>query len=498
MKRKIIIVSILIISIIVVTMASFRIDFDIFRNQNQNYESELPEVVGNRPQLFIPDLVDMTADGSEFEITVDETEFEFFNGYSTQVKSYNEQGYLGKTIKLKDGSTFYPTITNNLQEVTTVHWHGLEINGENDGAMGSVAEVQPGVSKTYELSVNQHASTIWYHPHAKGFTASQAYEGLAGMIIIEDELSSTLGLPNDYGVNDLPVVLQAKLFDSEGNLNYGNEVQNEGNREGNNALFNGLLNFEDETGDNVDTTEGFIIMTNGLYEPIQEATNEVIRLRLLNGSNHGIMDLSTEDGTPIYVIGTDGGLLESPQNLDLVEIAAGQRFEILIDLTEKEIGDTVDIIANEQVVLSLVINEESKKVSEIPNQLVEITPFEDYDNQEVTHTFNLGRNTINGKQMDMMRIDETFIKDEVYYFEVVNQDDENHSFHIHNSQFLIVEKNDETIDYEKVGWKDTIYLEPGESMKLQVSFKNTGDFMYHCHILIHEEKGMMGTFRVID
>lgn len=494
------IISVLLFALLLMTGLYFRIiDKDIFRVNRNEYSTELPTSSEEQKALFIPELVDMTENESSFEITVDETEFEFFNGYTAMAKSYNNQGYLGKTIKLKEGSTFYPTITNNLDEVTTVHWHGLEVNGENDGAAGSVAKVNPSESKTYELAVDQHASTIWYHPHAKNFTASQAYEGLAGLIIIEDNEVNNLNIPNEYGVNDIPLVLQAKLFNSDGSLNYGNETINSNKNDNRqNNLFNGLLNFEDEAGSYADTTKGFAIMTNGYYKPYFEVKNEIIRFRTLNGSNHGIMDISTSDGTKVNVIGTDGGLLESPQEKDMFEIAAGQRFEILVDLSEKEVGDSIDIIANNQVVLSLVISEQSSTNSQIPNKLVEITPFEEYLDQEITHSFVLGNNVINNKQMDMMRIDETFVKDEIYYFEVINEDDENHSFHIHNSQFLVVEINGEKVDYKEIGWKDTIYLRPNESMKLQVKFRFTGEYMYHCHILIHEEKGMMGQFRVIE
>jgi FtsP/CotA-like multicopper oxidase with cupredoxin domain len=281
-------------------------------------------------------------------------------------------------------------------------------------------------------------------------------------------------------------------------LNYGNEntEQNFENRE--NSPTNGLLNFEDETGENSETTDGFVIMTNGAYKPYVNVANEIIRLRTLNGSNHGIVDISVSNNTKLYKIATDGGFLETPSEQEQIEIAAGQRFEVLLDLTDKEIGEKIDVIANNQVVLTVVVSKESNLSPALPDELVAINPYEEYNNQETTHTFNLGRNTINGKQMDMMRIDETFIKDEIYYFEVTNEDDENHSFHIHNSQFLVVELNGERIDYKSSGWKDTIYLRPGESMKLQVKFRFTGDYMYHCHILIHEEKGMMGTFRVVD
>lgn len=508
--KKIVGLLIIIIVILLGVMTTLLIsgrDFNFFRNERgRQYTTELPENSGVQRPLLIPELVDMTKDGSSFEMTVDETEFEFFEGFTSETKSYNNQGYLGKTIKLQRGSTFYPIITNNLNEKTTVHWHGLEVSGENDGAAGSVAIVMPGETKTYELAVDQQAATIWYHPHAMGLTASQAYEGLAGLIIIEDDEIKELDLPNDYGVNDIPMVLQAKLFDMEGNINHGQSVTTDDEGSGENNKKNrgsheenhSELNFEDGNGSNSDTTDGFAIMTNGYYQPYLEVKNELIRFRTLNGSNHGIMDIYTSDGSKISVIGTDGGLLGKPQELDSFEIAAGQRFELLIDLSDKEVGEHVSVMANGQIILNLRITEESTESISKPDKLVDINPFEDYTNQATTHTFELGRNIINNTPFDPSVYNEEFIKDEIYYFEVNNKDDENHSFHIHNAQFLVVEMGGKKTDYEEIGWKDTIYLRPGEAMKLQVKFRFTGDYMYHCHILIHEEKGMMGKFRVLD
>ncbi len=449
---------------------------------NDNDESTgLPEGYDIQKELFIPELIDMTTDNSSFEITVDKTDFQFFDGFSTEVLSYNEQGYLGKTIKLKRGNTFYPTITNNIDEKTTIHWHGLEVNGDNDGAAGSIAIVNPGESKTYELAVDQQASTLWYHPHAFGTTAHQVYKGLAGFIIIEDDISESLGLPNEYGVNDIPVVLQAKLFDDEGNLSFG-----EGEEE---------LDFEDPAGDNSVSTSGFAIMTNGSYNPYINVSNEVLRLRVLNGSNHGIMDISLSEGD-LYVIGTDGGLLESTQQLSVKEIVAGQRYEILVDLSDNEIGDIIDVIANGQLVLSLRVTSSTTSTTSIPNELVQIEPYEEYNNQQITHTFNLNKDLINDTPFDPNVINEEFIMNEIYYFEINNKSWENHSFHIHNVQFLVVEIDGQEVDFREIGWKDTIYLRPGESMIIQAQFKHKGTFMLHCHILIHEENGMMLKFQV--
>ena len=452
-------------------------------NFDNNWSTELPEGYDVQSELFIPELIDMTAENASYELTVDQTDYQFFDGYTTETLSYNNQGYLGKTIKIKNGNTFYPIITNNLDENTTIHWHGLEINGQNDGAADANAIIEPGESKTYELEVDQPASTIWYHPHAHGLTAQQVYNGLAGMIIIEDEFSNTLGLPSNYGINDIPIILQAKLFDTDGNLYHG---------EGHN-----VLEFEDPAGENNNTTSGFAIMTNGSLNPYLNVVNGIIRLRLLNASNHGVMDISLSEGD-LSVIGTDGGLLETSQKLKTKDIVAGQRYEILIDLTNQEIGNTIDVIANGQIVLTLNINSTATTWGQIPNTLVSIDPLEEYVNQNVTHTFTLDNDLINGIPFVHHVINEEFKLNQIYYFEIINRSRENHSFHIHNARFLIMEINNRRVDFTEIGWKDTIYLKPGESKIIQIQFKHTGLFMLHCHILIHEEQGMMHKFQVIE
>lgn len=435
-------------------------------------------------ELFIPELIDMTDDQSTYEITVDQTEFAFFDGIVEDTKSYNGQGYLGKTLKLRNGSTFYPVITNNIDEITTVHWHGLEVNGENDGAAGVIAQVRPGETKTYELAVDQQAATIWYHPHAYGTTASQVYEGLAGLIIIEDDNSDDLKLPNEYGVNDIPLVLQAKLFDEEGRLSFRMDGHDED------------LNFEDPKGESSETTEGFVILSNGYQNPYLEVSNELVRFRVLNGSNHGVMDLSMSDGSKVNVIATDGGFLETAQSKEKVEIVAGERFEFLVDLTEYKLGDYIEIIANNQIVLCLRITEERNNKADIPEEMNEIIPFEEYRNQPIDEVFVMANDLINGTPYEIGVMNYHFELGRVYHFEIINKSWENHSFHIHNSQFLVMEVNGEEVDYAEYGWKDTVYLRPKETMIIQVQFNHPGMFMLHCHILIHEEKGMMHHFMV--
>ncbi len=461
------------------------------------------DMIRNNEELFIPELIDVSSLDEDFIITADKTEFEFVEGFKTDVLSYNEQGYLGKTFKMRKGDTFNPILMNNLDEATTLHWHGLETNGMSDGAAEPNARVYPGEEKTYNLEISQAAATIWYHPHALGTTASQAYKGLAGMIIIEDEYSDSLDLPDIYGVNDIPLVLQAKKFDENGNLAYGHHGMMGGTGMMNRSNMMGMM-FEDGDGSNQSTTSGFTIMSNGFYIPYKEVRSEVIRLRLLNGSNHGIMDISTDTNDKINVIATDVGFLENSQEKDFMEIAAGERYEILIDLTSKEIGDEVNIIANGQQVLTLKINDDTDDDFDKPfttnmiSTLAPILMYEEYTGQATTNTFVLDNDQINGKQFSMNTIDETFTKNQIYYLEIDNISNKHHSFHPHNARFLIVEIDGEKVDPKDFGWKDTVYVREGHKVKVQVMFKHTGLFMYHCHILSHEERGMMGRFEVID
>ncbi len=127
-------------------------------------------------------------------------------------------------IKVKSGETVNMYVKNDLSDSTSVHWHGLEVNGPEDGGPHQV--IDQGTLWEPSFMIDQPASTLWFHPHVIGTTAIQVYYGLAGLIIVEDEFSDALNIPKDYGVNDIPLIIQDRSFNSDGSFNYTTNMMN--------------------------------------------------------------------------------------------------------------------------------------------------------------------------------------------------------------------------------------------------------------------------------
>ncbi len=226
--------------------------------------------------------------------------------------------YLGPVLNLKKGQRIRIHFTNELREESIIHWHGLHVPVEADGHPRWA--IKPGETYIYDFSVLDRAGTYWYHPHPHGRTGPQAYFGLAGLLLISDEEESALDLPS--GKYDLPLVIQDRLFDGENQLVYGGR-----------SMMDQMVGFL-----------GNRILVNGQPDYILPAATRPYRLRLLNGSNSRIYKLGWEDGTPLTVIATDGGLLEKPIQKDYVTLAPAQRLELWADFSGREVGEQLRLV----------------------------------------------------------------------------------------------------------------------------------------------------------
>ena len=215
--------------------------------------------------------------------------------------------FLGPTIRVNKGDNVVINVTNQLDEVTTVHWHGMHVPPEMDGTPHQT--IEPGETWQARYPILNEASTMWYHPHPHGRTAQQVYRGLAGLFIIDDENSESLDLPHDYGVDDIPLIIQERLFNDDGTTHYG---LNKG------AYY------------------GDTILVNGTHNPFVEVPAKQIRLRFLNGSNARVYHFGFADNRTFHQIATDGGLLEAPLPTTRIRLAAGERAEIIVDVSNGE------------------------------------------------------------------------------------------------------------------------------------------------------------------
>lgn len=259
--------------------------------------------------LPIPRLLDARAMGQVVNLRAQAGKTFFYPGRSSATLGYNG-GYLGPTLRVHRGDDVGVGVTNNLQADTTVHWHGLLVPGELDGGPHQV--ISPGATWRPTLPIRQPAATLFYHSHAHGLTAEQVYHGLAGLLLVTDEEEQGLGLPSAYGLDDLPVIIQDRQFQ------YGQLVVPQGM----------MIAMQGRRGDT--------ILVNGAPNPLARVPNRLVRLRLVNGSNARIYELSFSDGRNFHWIGTDGGLLERSVALQAITLAPGQRAEILVDFADSK------------------------------------------------------------------------------------------------------------------------------------------------------------------
>ncbi len=235
--------------------------------------------------LPIPPLLQPDAHG-KINLNIQTGTVAWLPSAATQTWGYNGN-LLGPAIRLQRGKPVTIDVTNSLPEATTVHWHGLEIPGEVDG--GPQALIQPGTTRQITFSVDQPAATCWFHPHTHGKTGHQVAMGLGGLVLIDDSDSEKLPLPKQWGVDDIPVILQDKLLGKDGQIDYQLDV-----------MTAAVGWFGDR------------MFTNGAHYPQQITPRGWVRLRLLNGCNARSLNLALSDGRPMYVIASDGGLLAEP------------------------------------------------------------------------------------------------------------------------------------------------------------------------------------------
>ncbi|MCC5895600.1 MAG: multicopper oxidase domain-containing protein [Alkalibacterium sp.] len=456
------------------------------RNQSESIGDSQREEESDT-SLPIPPLLDGIEDASGsviVDLAVQNGTKEFFPGIESETMGY-KGAYLGPTIRVRDGQEVSMNVENRLEdERTTVHWHGLKVDAEQDG--GPHSSISPGETWTPEFTVDQSAATLWYHPHLEETTGRQVYKGLAGLLIVDDDISDELSLPAQYGVNDIPLIIQDKRFDEEGQLDYSLDMQ---------EIMDGL--------------HGDRILVNGMIDPVLVVEAGVMRFRLLNGANARLFNFRFDDGQSFYQIASDGGLLQEPVESTELILGPSERAEILIDFSEYEPGDKVMLSDQDRGVLEFIVGETENDYS-VPETLVEIEAI-DPETADRTRTFvlsGIGMNVnINGKQFDPERIDEVVNYGDTEIWEVSNESgmgmgmgammgSSPHPFHVHGVQFQILDRNGQSPEQNERGWKDSFMVYPDETVRVITTFSKRGVFMYHCHILEHEDAGMMGQFEV--
>ncbi|MFI1534027.1 multicopper oxidase family protein [Streptomyces anandii] len=453
-----------------------------------------------RNALRIPELLDPapSADGRRhYRLTLAPGTSELLPGRRTPTWGANGP-YLAPTLRARRGDRLAMTVRNRLPEATTLHWHGMLLPARMDG--GPHQMIPTGADWRPSWTVHQSAATLWYHPHPHGSTGSHVYRGVAGMIILDDEHGDRAALPRTYGVDDVPLVIQDKNFHADGTLDFTETKLAETVAGADNL---GVL--------------GDTILVNGTYDPYFRVTTRRVRLRLLNGSNARVYWLGFTDGRVFHQVATDAGLLERPRALHRLLLAPGERAEIVVEFapgdetvlrgfepslhlgfpTERFMGgdDTFDIIALRAAPRLEPSPALPARVDGAP------APVAAPAGARRRHLEFTGLQ-INGRTMDMGRVDEVVPAGTTEIWEVERGDDWVHVFHVHGAVFHVLDIGGKQPPPYARGPKDTFYLHEFGTARLAVRFDTLTDprapYMYHCHVLRHEDEGMMGQFTVVE
>jgi len=426
-----------------------------------------------------------------FDLTLKRGSTVFFEGIRTESMGINAD-YLAPVLRLRAGERTRFNVTNDLGEDSTLHWHGFSLPAAADGGPHQV--IRPGETWSPEFTIAGKAATMWFHSHMFHKTAEQVWAGLAGMAIIDDEESDLLTLPRNYGVDDIPVVLQDRLFTPAGQMPYIPDLR---------ARMQGMI--------------GNFPMVNGTIGAVFPASTTLLRMRLLNGSNASIYNLRFDDGRSFLQVATDGGFLPAPVRRSGLRLAPGERAEIVVDLSDGQVArlvnrgvDTGGGMMGGGLPDFTFLEIQPKKLqvpsAALPDRLTTL-PAVDPSRAVNTRRFRLEMGmmgsglAINGQPMRMDVINEVVKVDQPEIWEITSNGMLAHPFHVHGTQFRILDRNGQPPMPGEAGLKDTVLVNPGEVVRILVKFEKytdaTNPYMYHCHILEHEDGGMMGQFTVV-
>ena len=460
--------------------------------------------------LLIPPLIT----GTNFNLNV-QSGTQIFYG-STPTPTYGINGaFLSPTIMVNKGDSITLNVINNLNINTTMHWHGLHVSAMNDGGPHQI--INPTTTWSPSFKVRNNASTFWYHPHGVNQTEKQVSKGLAGLFIVKDSAEAALILPRTYGVDDIPLIVQNKAFDVSQQIAIATDMDT--------AIF-----------------------INGTLNPYFNAPAQVIRFRLLNASSLRTYNFGFSSSQTFYQISTDGGLLDTSLALTRLKISPGERAEILVNfagmqsqtiylksfaselpngiygsLTVGAGADTIheyeDNFLNGADYNLMQINVVAQTGSPVATIATSLVPYIPYNPTSATKYRTIVMDTIrllpmdtpnraegpfgmNKQTFNIDSINEVVHLNTTEIWTLVNKTLVAHPFHIHDIEFNIIEKNGLPPSPSEKGWKDVVLVMPNDSVKFITKFTtfadNTTPYMYHCHLLHHEDDGMMGSFLVID
>jgi FtsP/CotA-like multicopper oxidase with cupredoxin domain len=421
----------------------------------------------------------------EVALTAAPTRLSLVPGAVTEVFAYNGQ-FPGPTLEFREGDRVTVHFRNDLPEPTTIHWHGLHLPFTSDGS--PFHPVAPGEEYDYVFTIQPGtAGTYWYHPHPHHRTGYQIAKGLYGAIIVraaDDPLPSTL--------TEKLLIVSDNRFSPDGSIDLPGSLTPQ------------------ENVDRENGREGDVIFVNGEVMPtLTIHAGEVQRWRVINASAARVYRLSLP-GHKLLHVGSDGGLFERPVEVDEILVANAERVELLVRGTGSPGSrSVVQSLPYDRYIpqtrpqrwtqtrdlLTLQYTPEpAMSAVALPHVLRHI-PVLDTTHATATRLMVLTQGMINGQVMDHRRVDVAATLGATEIWEIENLVGMDHPFHLHGFQFQVLDRNGVPEPFRS--WKDVVNVPKHGTARFIVRYADyPGKWMFHCHILDHEDHGMMGILEV--
>ncbi|MFN0203553.1 MAG: multicopper oxidase family protein [Bacteroidia bacterium] len=461
--------------------------------------------------LWIPD----TLSGTHFKLVMKDTFKQIVRKGNQTVTGGINSNFWGPTLFVNKGDVVEMEVHNQLNDSSTLHWHGFHLPAVMDG--GPYQVIPPGAIWRPYWKVTNHAATYWFHPHLHEMTHEHIAKGLGGLIIVRDEIEKSLQLPRTYGIDDIPLVLTDRDFDKNNQM---------------------LI-----------SPYGDSALVNGTLRPEVKLPAQIVRFRILDAAITRSFMLGFADNRKFWVITSDGGLLNAPVQTDRYLLHAAERVEILVDLSKDE-GKSLDLLCYNSELKSVIaggdrvpfgplanylakkdfkllhinVNAPTKQpITSIPNQLTNNILLQENEASVVRKVLMTDSIVFQKPPLPPNPIDMFILNHKIFelhhnnfsiplgnteIWEITNASVFGHPFHIHDVTFNVLSVNGEKPDATQAGWKDVVFVpsrtimgKPGV-VRFIAKFEDYADdlhpFMYHCHIATHEDEGMMGQFVVKD
>ena len=415
-----------------------------------------------------------------FELRATEFDWKISDTRTIKAWGFNEQ-VPGPALRANKGDTVVVKVTNELNEPTIVHWHGIRLMAAMDGTDATQTPIKPGEEFEYRFEVPD-AGTFWYHSHHN--ETEQMEKGLYGSLVVTGDQELLTDHERIFMIDDMK-------------LTKGNKFKKG--------------NFISRWIERHDGREGDTLLLNGRQMPVIDMhAGQVERWRFINSSSarYFLLHLSN---LPFKIVGTDGGLIEKPVEVTEALITPGERLEILVGPFAQGTTFSIESLpynrmtflrARRQKFAHVVVGERRSSIAQIPDMMQKIEKIAAGESDMTRKIkFSVGPSVAHG--IDFLVNGEVHSNDKPVYvgdkqvWEISNTSLMDHPFHLHGFFFQVLEVNGQEPQY--LSWKDTVNLPPRSKTKIAwIPDTRPGVWMYHCHILEHHEAGMMAHFEVID